>query len=306
MVHIYVLAGSLAIVAGAAVVPGPARDLPLGDGKVSTTPRVGYLMSCVQHWRRPVQHGGPWIHGSYWDPSEKPVVQGRVSWPTGHRSITVKGNERIIRANDLPDHTTGVFPIRRSDPAYRYDHNPNAIRPQTILLRLPLHPKRVATATCVPMGMIGFSTDGVAIYNAVDNGGADAAAHEVQDHCNGHPQRQGQYHYHGPSPCMPNEMSSGLVGYALDGFGIYGMKDRATGRILHDGDLDACHGKTSPVMWNGRVVNIYHYVLTKEYPYTVGCFRGTPVTADFRARQIRQMRHELPGTRPRPVPYRRH
>ena len=148
------------------------------------------------------------------------------------------------------------------------------------------------------MGMIGFTTDGVAIYNAVDNGGIDAAAHEVQDHCNGHPQRRGQYHYHGPSPCMPNEKTAGLVGYALDGFGIYGMRDPVTGRILHDADLDACHGTTGPVRWNGRTVVMYHYVLTPEYPYTVGCFRGTPVMADFRPQQQRQLEGESAMGRP--------
>jgi hypothetical protein len=30
-------------------------------------------------------------------------------------------------------------------------------------------------------------------------------------------------------------------------------------------------------MWDGKLVDMYHYVLTEEYPYTVGCFRGTPV-----------------------------
>ncbi len=67
------------------------------------------------------------------------------------------------------------------------------------------------------------------------------------------------------------------------------MKDGATGRILHDDDLDACHGTTSPVMWDGKLVDMYHYVLTPEYPYTIGCFRGTPVLADFKPRQQRQL-----------------
>ena len=48
-------------------------------------------------------------------------------------------------------------------------------------------------------------------------------------------------------------------------------------RELTDADLDACHGRVSPVMWNGKRVAIYHYVLTREYPYTIGCFKGTPV-----------------------------
>jgi len=270
--------------------PAAGHLLPLGDGKISTSPRRGYLMSCVRHWRRPPAHGGPWIQGRFWDPSEKPSVQGDVTWPTHRIAITVRGDERIIVANGLPAHATGVFPIARSDPVYRYDRNPNTIRPQRISLELPLNPRPAADPSCIPMGMVGFTTDGAAIYNAVDDGGADAVAHEVQDRCDGHPQHNGQYHYHGPSSCMPNEMTSGLVGYALDGFGIYGMIDRATGRVLHDGDLDACHGTTSTVMWNGRPVRIYHYLLTAEYPYTIGCFRGTPVSADFSRGQLRQMR----------------
>ena len=67
-----------------------------------------------------------------------------------------------------------------------------------------------------------------------------------------------------------------LVGYALDGFGIY-SKYNANSMEMTDADLDACHGTTSPVMWNGKMVSIYHYVLTQEYPYTIGCFRGSPV-----------------------------
>ena len=93
---------------------------------------------------------------------------------------------------------------------------------------------------------------------------------------------------------MPNEMTSGLVGYALDGFGIYGMKDPATGRDYHDADLDACHGITGPIVWNGHRVNMYHYVLTEEYPYTIGCFRGTPVKVDFNPRQLQQMSGDMP------------
>ena len=40
-------------------------------------------------------------------------------------------------------------------------------------------------------------------------------------------------------------------------------------------DLDACHGTTSKVWFNGKHVRMYHYVATHEFPYTVGCFRGT-------------------------------
>jgi hypothetical protein len=123
--------------------------------------------------------------------------------------------------------------------------------------------------------MIGVALSGVAIFNALDAAGRDAVAHEVQDRCNGHPQMQGQYHYHGPTDCIPGATASnGLIGYALDGFGIYSSYDEG-GRELTNADLDECHGRVSRIMWDGREVTLYHYVLTREYPYTVGCFRGS-------------------------------
>lgn len=268
--------------------------LPLGDGKHSTTPKVGYVMSCVTQWSAAPAQNLPWIQGDVWYPSEKPAVEGSVSWPSAQTTIALTSSTLTIDSNNLPDpsvQTTGIFPIQKSDPAYKYDANPNSIQAQTIALTLPANPTVASTPTCLPMGMIGFATDGVAIYDALDADGRDAMAHEVQDSCDAHPQKIGQYHYHGPSPCMPNEKTSGLVGYALDGFGIYGERDLASGRLLTDSDLDACHGTTSAVMWHGHVVTMYHYVLTADYPYTLGCFKGTPVSADLTSAQRTQIQN---------------
>jgi hypothetical protein len=277
--------------------------LPLGDGHVSATPRRGYVMACRMGGRRGrgARHAGSWIHGNTWDITEKIHVQGRVNWPQARFTIRDVGSGRVVSrrivGNGLPLRTpTGHFPISYSDPAYRIDPNPNPIEAQNIALTLPADPQIAREPSCVPMGMIGIALNGVAIFNALDDAGRDAVAHEVQDLCDGHPQRRGEYHYHGPSPCLPNETADEkLIGYALDGFGIYSMYD-AHGSELTDADLDACHGRTSPVIWNGRRVSIYHYVLTREYPYTVGCFRGTPVVH-------RRPRGPRPGFgRVRPMP----
>jgi hypothetical protein len=254
----------------------PDGGIPLGDGKRALSPKVGYVYSCLTNFDRPVSENEPWIENGYWFPDKKPHVSGSVTW-NNQVSITTPEGARLISSNGLPDHPTGIFPIRPADPAYQYDKNPNTITAQTNDLQLPLNPRVASAPSCLPMGMIGVALNGVAIYNALDAAGVDAAAHEVQDGCAAHPQGAGEYHYHGPSPCMPDEKTSGLIGYALDGFGIYGMRDASTGAILHNSDLDVCHGTTSPVMWNGTMVTIYHYVLTDEYPYTLGCFRGTPV-----------------------------
>lgn len=266
----------------AGLVASAHDSLPLGDKDISSSPQVGHLFSCQTEFdaqRAGARMDVPWIQGDVWYPDEKPQVQGDVTWPDASISVTVEGGRRVIRANGLPKHVTGVFPIRQSDPAYRYDRNPNAIREQQILLSLPAQPTAAASPSCLPMGMIGFALDGVAIFNGVDAGGRDAVAHEVQDACNGHPQQEGQYHYHGPSPCLKDPSGdagrhSDLVGYALDGYGIYGEHGEG-GKLLHDSDLDACHGHTHAVMWDGKLQVIYHYHLTPEYPYTLGCFHGS-------------------------------
>jgi hypothetical protein len=182
----------------------------------------------------------------------------------------------VISGNDLPNHPTGTYPVSSSDDAYNFDRNPNSISAQTIQFNLPVNPQLAATPTCLGMGVIGVMKSGTVFFNALDGGGLDAVAHELQDNCGGHPQQDGQYHYHNLSSCI-NAGGGELVGYALDGFDIYGSTD-ASGRVLTNADLDECHGTTSEVEWDGQKVMMYHYVATAEYPYTVGCYRGTPVT----------------------------
>ncbi|MEP6620666.1 MAG: YHYH protein [bacterium] len=262
-----------------AVVP-ELTALPLGDGNISTSPRVGYVYSCQTTFGNNGAPLGsaPWIAGSTWNQTSKPTVQGEVLWPNSHVSITVVGAERIVSANNLPSHATGVFPIDRSDPVHQYDGNPNPIAEQTILLRLAASPQAAAAPTCVPQGLIGFTTSGAALYNALDGAGRDAAAHEVQDRCAGHPQGMGQYHYHSWSTCLHDvaesqSQHSDLIGYALDGYGVFGQLGEG-GRRLANADLDACHGHTHAIPWDGQSQTMYHYHMTREYPYSVGCFHG--------------------------------
>jgi hypothetical protein len=251
-------------------------QLPLGDGKVSNEPRVGYVFACQTNFRSGgADHSGDWVHGETWDVTQKLQVRGEVYWNEAEFSQTIKSTTRLIVGNGLPVlFPTGNFPIARNDPAYQVDRNPNAIAAQEIFYELPLEPLLAQQPTCVPMGAVGVAVNGVALYNALDDAGDDAVANEVQDLCNGHPQQKGQYHYHGPTDCIEGAGEPDtLVGYALDGFGIY-SKYGTDGYTYTNEDLDACHGTTSPVMWNGELQDIYHYVITDEYPYIVGCFAG--------------------------------
>jgi YHYH protein len=255
--------------------------LTLGDNKTSTTPQRGYVYSCITQFNGGGAQGtGSWINSDgTWDLTKKVYVDGSVSWPHSF-TITTQGDQRIFSSNDLPDHPTGSFPISPNDDAYQIDRNPNSIKTQSIQFSIPANPTVAAQPTCVG-GEIGIMLSGVLIFSAFDAEGRDAVAHEVQDQCDGHPQEGGFYHYHSLSPCISDSSNgpSKLMGYAFDGFGIYGPYG-ADGKELTNADLDECHGITSDVEWDGQMVTMYHYVATREFPYVVGCFRGTPsVTA---------------------------
>ncbi len=106
----------------------------------------------------------------------------------------------------------------------------------------------------------------------------DATAHEVQDSCNGHPQSQDVYHYHYLSKCFKDINETHILGYAVDGFPITGP-EVAPGKYLSSSNLDACHGITSQIIGpNGKAYTTYHYVLTYDFPYSISCFHGTPVS----------------------------
>lgn len=257
------------------------EDLPLGDGKVTTTAaRAGYVWSCQPgNPNAPgAQAVGPWITGHTWHPSLKPHVAGNVAWPAARYHVTTRGNTRVVTGNRLPVHErTGTFPISPSDPVSKYDANPNSITKAKVRVTLPSTPHAAATPSCLGFGGIGILNDGVLLFDALDAEGRDAVAHEVLDRCGGHPAPGGIYHHHDVPPCLMATAHgrATLVGYAFDGYGIY--VELVHGQLPTNADLDACHGRTSVVPWNGRQTRIYHYDATIAYPYTLGCFHGKPV-----------------------------
>ena len=209
------------------------------------------------------------------------MVSGQVHWD-GRYVMRLEGERRIFTTNDLPSHPTGVFPIQPTDEAYQYDRNPNSIRTQDFKVDLPADPQLAAEPTCAP-GAVGILVSGAVLFNALDAPGRDAVAHETQDACQGHPQEAGAYHYHWISTCIDDKRlpdgHSALVGYALDGFGIFGRYGEG-GKLLSSADLDACHGHTHAIRWNGKMVVMYHYHATWDFPYTIGCMRGAWKQAD--------------------------
>jgi hypothetical protein len=276
-------ATALSSTASTSATAGPdLTQLPLGDGKSTTSgPARGYLYLChLQQGGSGAQVNGPWFHGSTYNLTAKYIVDGSVDWPNARFKAKIKKKVLRITGNGLPDHTTGSFPVSPSDDAYQVDRNPNSIKSYTLAEKLSAQPKKAKRITCAG-GEVGVMRSGVKLFNAVDAGGKDAVAHEVQDSCSGHPQMQGVYHYHGLPACINTGRAgrqSQVIGWALDGFPITGPLG-AKGVYMSNAALDVCHGTTSKITYFGKKLRMYHYVANYEFPYTVGCFRGTPVSS---------------------------
>ncbi len=253
--------------------------LPVGDNQYSaTTATKGKVYVCNANFVPTSQAGaqsrGPWFIGTtQWDINKKYAVQGSVNWQS-QLTNKVAGSTRTITTNDLPNHITGIFPVASSDPAAKYDRNPNSISAQSLTYSLASNPG-YGTPQCMG-GEAGVMLTGVALFSAFDAGGRDAGAWEIQDSCQGHPQSSGVYHYHSLSSCIKNVSVNNVIGFALDGFPITGPKV-GDGNILTTDDLDECHGITSEITLDGKKVTMYHYVMTQDFPYSISCFRAKAI-----------------------------
>ncbi len=267
----------------------PAKDygnryadgvLPVGDDKYTTdTAKKGHIYACSQYAQSfksdniGADTRGPWFvnNNTEYDINKKISVKGNVSWK-GSFSNKISDSIRTIITNDLPlAHSTGTFPVASSDPAYSYDKNPNSISSQELTYKLSAKPT-YGEPRCMD-GEVGVMLTGVSLFNGFDAGARDAGAWEVQDACEGHPQKSGQYHYHTLSSCINDTSVSTVIGFAIDGFPITGPKVGSK-NVLTTSDLDVCHGITSEITLDGKSVTMYHYVMTQDFPYSVSCFRG--------------------------------
>jgi hypothetical protein len=287
--------------------------LPIGDGKyVADSAKKGHVFACQQYIQSFTGDNagarGPWFvnNNTQYDINKKSNVQGSVSWK-GTFDNAVLDNKRTITTNGLPlAHTTGAFPITSNDLTYIYDHNPYTISEQTITYSLTAQPIYGAPQ-CIN-GEVGVMTTGVPLFNAFDSGGRDAGAWEVHDDCGGHPQAGGEYHYHTLSSCIKDTSVKSIIGFALDGFPITGPKV-GPNNILTTNDLDECHGIVSEITVDDKPANMYHYVMTDDFPYSVSCFRAKPIQPPIAKQVVKpatppadQQQTQTPTTPQTPTP----
>ena len=189
-----------------------------------------------------------------------------------------------ISTNAVPDSKVGKFPMSADTTGNGLADNPNSILEQNIQLTIPKYPKAKAfnqnsviyKRDELPLGPIGVALNGVPFYSPYNTAGQDTAdptspVYKVNDLCNGQVDTQGQYQYHSihqGSNCLGVDSAgrhSLKLGYALDGFPIYGPF--SDGGIIPI-DLDICNGRIHPTLGY-----VYHVTGDKP-PYILGCFHG--------------------------------
>lgn len=259
--------------------------------------------------------------------------------PKSSVSGSIRDGFRYIQANGIPDHETGRFPNKG---------NPNVVSAQDYHFRIPLDPdppkapiskesdvysdrgyifgiaingvpfEPATGLNWTPQGLRRGGGPGDWVYEAVGgaiNFGIDAA--------NAHVQRTGAYHYHGVPTPMIKEDQPTLIGYAADGYPIYGpliyadpmdpssrlITARSSWQLktearpgtppgpgeLPDGrftaDWEYVPGSGDLDRLNGRFgrtpeypKGVYYYVVTETFPQIARGFAGPPDASFRRAR----------------------
>ncbi|MFC3122724.1 YHYH protein [Agaribacter flavus] len=243
---------------------------------------------------------------------------GRDAVFMGDLEITLDNNKCIFTTNAIPNHDF-------NDGGNAF---PNNVSEQNDRFEITISPQKSTTPTA-----LSLSIDNAILLNGVKVdllaagcfgvGDGKIGCNDMStpwrydpmhpesgfrvDSHNAHAQPDGTYHYHGSPFALfadnSNEVSP-VIGFAADGFPIYGSYIEDNGQIrkvqssyrlksgtrpngegepggnynglFRDdyeylegaGDLDACNGMT--------VDGVYAYYITDDYPYVLACFTGEP------------------------------
>ena len=221
---------------------------------------------------------------------EEPSTQSNLF--LSNVKVTFTETSMVVESDGIPNHKTGPFPN---------PDNPNTIQKQDYHFVIPLHPKIADKPTSLPFGPIGVAVNGIPFYNPYNAEGRDAVLGpyaEIFDSCCGHPDQLGRYHYHKYPVCVKSPFTdpagehSPLIGYAFDGFAVYGPNGEGG---KPPADLDECNGHSDSK-------RDYHYHVTAKFPYIMGAYKGSVDSSLFDRPRKGGRQHRGPPPERRPPP----
>lgn len=221
--------------------------------------------------------------------------------------LTYTSKAIIMQPDGIPNHPRDAYyAVPKSQDVVVPDATTATVvkdptKAQNYKFTIPSTPTYSKTVTKTSLGSIGVMISGAVLYNPfegdnktpamannftiTDSNGITAS---FVDKCAGHPiPMQGAYHYHGLSSCVTAKVDttgkpSHVIGFALDGFPIYGDRD-IKGKQLTAKNLDQCNGiySATPEFPKG----IYHYVLlgTADVRSSIACFHGVVDSSQIQA-----------------------
>lgn len=188
----------------------------------------------------------------------------------GAYAITLAGDNVVIKTHGEPDHDSPYYQGNGyvADTQAGFKQNPNMIVGQDLTFTLPLHPAEDASHAATPGGPTGIALDGVPYFNQYSGEGNPLASELVSfDQFAGHPNQDGQYHYHVEPVYLTGKYGKeAFLGFMLDGFPVYGPVE--DGKTLSSKDLDTYHGHFA--VTEEFPQGVYHYHITADAPYITG------------------------------------
>jgi phosphatidylethanolamine-binding protein (PEBP) family uncharacterized protein len=204
------------------------------------------------------------------DGKPKPAIQ--THFEQFKDKLKFRSDEKwfYVESNGMPDHPmmVGIAAWQQQVPLPQAYSGRNA-------WQIPLFPKLsdkpVSAKKELFRGAIALAVNGVPIFNPIKNDGrTDTFLAGELDEYGGHCGRGDDYHYHIAPVHLEKVVGKGSpIGYALDGFPLYGFTD-ADGK--EPKDLDEFNGRTEK--------DGYRYYSTKKYPYVNGGLRGVVTVKD--------------------------
>jgi len=192
-------------------------------------------------------------------------------------TVTCSADQALIISDTYPDHElmTGIVGTNEQLPV-----------PADYAAPIPLEPS-LGSSPLTRDAALGVAVNGVPIYDYTGGGemsNTDLYHHQTKhdtlltqqlDVCGGHAGRGDDYHYHVKPICMIEKMANAgddaIIGWAFDGFPIYG-DNNPDGTAIAVGILDVCNGQTDDTFG-------YRYHTSQAAPYIVQCLMGEVASA---------------------------